>query len=249
MSEDKTIKYDWIDRAPEIAGGFVQVAGMLAGFSFTAVILIAGLYEKKLPDAPRSILEEAGMGMFMIAFIGHISTAVLFSMVSERDGAHRRFLFVAATSLFYMTGLFTFAALLPLQHMFGISHLKLAMFLVLTSAVFGGYIGIALPARDLLSLDLKHCFAPLGIALLALIPFTLVAWLLVHCDQLQVLLQCILIIPLLAGAFIYVFSHFTFLRTWPDGKSHFGWLAMATMVFAATAVLFSVVATGFLVRA
>ena len=189
------------------------------------------------------------MGTFTLAFFGHTSAAVLFSIVSERDGAHRCFLFVAATSLFYMTSLFSFTALLPLLHIFEVSHLNIAMFLLLTSAVFGGYIGIAFPARDLLGLDLKHCIAPLGVALLALIPFTLVARLLALPDRLHVLLQCILIFPLLVGAIIYVFSMFTFLCTWSPRDSRFGWFAMATLGTSATAVVFSVVATAFLVRA
>jgi hypothetical protein len=246
MSEDKTAKYDWTDKAPEIAGRFVQVAGVLAGFSITAVILIAGVLEKQPPD-PSDTLGPAAMGMFLIAFFGHISAAVLFSMVSGREGAHRRFLFVAATCLFYMTGLFSFAALLPLLHIIGrISHLRIAMGLLLSSSVFGGYFGIAFPARDLLGLDLKHCFRPLLIAMLASMPLILVATLLALLDK-QVLLQCILIFPLLVGAAIYVFSMVTFLGTWVPRDSDFGWFAMATMGITTTAVIFSIVATALLV--
>ena len=82
----------WEKDLPQIAGNHMQVNGVLAGFSITVVVLIATL----MLDGGQvglSFLEQVALGKLMVAFFGHLATAILFSIVSARSNLHSFFFF------------------------------------------------------------------------------------------------------------------------------------------------------------
>jgi len=136
-----------------IAGNHTQVAGMLAGFAITIVVLIAGA-----TMTPASVPVEADkdvvftMGMFMLAFLGYVSAAVLYSVVTERDKSTSNFLFSGASGLYYVSVVLSFSALVPLT---GLIHMKVLGPMVATmvlGAVIGGHLAAYIPLADLLLL-------------------------------------------------------------------------------------------------
>lgn len=88
----------WEKDLPQIARNHMQVNGVLAGFSITVVVLIAGLMLEGGAGG-LGFPEQFALGKLMVAFFGYVATAILFSIVSARPNLHRFFLFFICLSL------------------------------------------------------------------------------------------------------------------------------------------------------
>jgi hypothetical protein len=152
------------DNLLQIVGNHTQVTGVLAGFSITIVVLIS-TFELERGYPPQDFLEQATLGMFMVAFFGYVAAGVLYSVVAARLGLHRHFLFSAAGVLYYQSVLLSFSALLPLLGLIGAFYLNLAIVCVIVGAAVGGYIAICIPLVDLLRLRRRLCLVIFAAAL------------------------------------------------------------------------------------
>lgn len=141
----------WEKDLPQIARNHMQVNGVLAGFSITVVVLIAGLM---LEGGARGLgfLEQFALGKLMVAFFGYVATAILFSIVSARSNLHRFFLFSSACLLYHLSALLSVSALLPLLDIVGAPFLRLPIILLIAAAIVGGYMAVWIPLFDLMRL-------------------------------------------------------------------------------------------------
>jgi len=149
----------WDGRIPEIASNHTQVTGALGGFSVTTMALLAGLNSD-------TILKEKAFGLFLAAFFGYVCASILFSITAEREMDHRYFLFTAASSLYYLAVVLSFAAMLPLVNLLRFKSLVVdSASVALIFSVIGGHLAMAIPSRDLMR------FKPLALGYIFAISF------------------------------------------------------------------------------
>jgi len=146
----------WEGSIPEIASNHTQVTGALGGFSVTTMALLAGLNSD-------SVLKEKAFGLFLAAFFAYVCASILFSITAEREMEHRYFLFAAASSLYYLAVVLSFAAMLPLVTLLRFKGLVVdSASVALIFSVIGGHLAMAIPSRDLMRfkpLALGYTFA------------------------------------------------------------------------------------------
>jgi hypothetical protein len=140
----------WDEELPDIASNHTQVAGLLAGFTTTVVVLLAGFKLAANSKAEPLPLEQATVGLFMIAFFGYVGTGILFSVSIERRQEQRYFLFSTASQLYYLSVVLSFAALLPLCRLLNYNFLEQACAYMVVGSTVGGYLAAAVPQFDLL---------------------------------------------------------------------------------------------------
>lgn len=142
----------WGEQVAKVATNHTQVAGMLAGFSITIVVLIIGFRLSGSMVEPNTFLEEAALSMFMMAFFGYVVTGVLYSIVPEREGTHQIFLFIVASLMYYFSVVLSFTALLPLVRLIGYESVQFVIIFMIIGSILGGYWVVAIPLYDLLKL-------------------------------------------------------------------------------------------------
>lgn len=142
---------EWRSQVPQIASNHMQVNGVLAGVTITLIVLFSAL---RLQGSPQGgsppILEELSMSLFTIAFFGYVASGVLFSVTPERGNNHQFSLFAVASSLYYLSAVLSFIALVPLVRLMGYKYLQPVIMVLVGGAVLGGYLAVAIPFSDLL---------------------------------------------------------------------------------------------------
>lgn len=134
----------WDERIGDISGTHTQVAGMLAGFSATILVLLIGPGAANLTPALR-----ASAGLFAMAFFGYVAAGILFAITVERDGKHQALLFSLASSIYYFPGVLSFIAIYPLAAK---AELRGPIGVMIIGAVIGGYSSASVPLVDLLGI-------------------------------------------------------------------------------------------------
>lgn len=157
----------WGSNLSSVAGHHTQVAGILSGFSITAVILIADArIGTKLP-LQHYPLDAATLGLFTMDFFSYIATGILFSMAVEREQEHQYFLYYAASVLYYFSVAISFAALFLLVSLIGYDELRFLVLLMIAGSVIGGYLAIGVPMFDLLRIRLRFIGLLLALSVVA----------------------------------------------------------------------------------
>ena len=238
----------WSERAPEIAGNHAAVAGVLAGFSITIVVLILGFLEETA-NSSRNLLGNAAMGMFLVAFFGYVATGFLFSVVPERDDGHQAFLFVAASTLYYISVVLGFAGLIPLLRYFTASDLDCVLVLFLAAATIGGYFAITIPLVDLLELNQRQNLIVLLCATLLSLCGILPAAIFRLLRETQPLIQMILVPTSLVIAVVFVACLSTFHGLWRPCDGRAKWCATAIAAAGTATAFFAAISTLLLVSA
>jgi hypothetical protein len=72
------------------------VTGVLAGFCIAVVVLLANSEEYQRSTSEQKILKQATIGIYLVAFIGYVATAILYTVVVQRSGKQRFFLYSAS---------------------------------------------------------------------------------------------------------------------------------------------------------
>jgi hypothetical protein len=142
----------WSNRIDSVASNHTQVTGVLAGFSVTVVILIAGieLSGDKAAMIGKEIYAQGAFGLFIAAFFGYVSTGIMYSISIEREKEHQYFLFAVASILYYLSVVLSFSAIVLLTKLVGYINIRPGALLAMASAVIGGYFAAAIPFYDLL---------------------------------------------------------------------------------------------------
>jgi hypothetical protein len=126
------------------------VNGVLAGFSITAVVLLATIQNSPQNSQEQLLARQATIGLFLVAFVGYIATAILYTVVVQRHQAQQFFLYAAASSMYHFSSVLAFLGLYPLVQIVQLSLLRDVARITLIGAVLGGFLAAAIPYHDLL---------------------------------------------------------------------------------------------------
>jgi hypothetical protein len=137
-----------LDRLVDVASNHVQVNGVLAGVSITLIVLLSALRDNRCPTT----LEEMTISLLIIAFFGYAGTGLLFSVTLERENEQRFLLFALASSLYYLSAVTSFTALVPLVRVMEYQNLRPLVVVLVAGVVFGGYLAVATHFYNLLSI-------------------------------------------------------------------------------------------------
>lgn len=155
----------WSAEILSISGIHATVTGVLAGFSIAVVVLLATLEERHQVTRDQNLLKQVTIGVFLVSFIGYISTATLYTVVVEPESAQQKyFLYAAASSLYHFSSVLAFLGLYPLFEIVMLHLLKTVATITLFGAVFGGFSAAAIPYQDLLRIRLVWIFSCLLVA-------------------------------------------------------------------------------------
>jgi len=145
----------WQKALLAMAGSHTQVAGVLAGFSITIVVLIATQFDL-------ASLRGLTFGMFVVSFFGYVATAISFSVVGgEAKDERECFLFSAASVLYYLSTMLSFCGLLLLLGSLDLEYLNTPLSILLSAAAIGGYVAVFNALIDLLKLNRLLYLLPL----------------------------------------------------------------------------------------
>ena len=199
----------WKEQLPDIASNHTQVAGVLAGFSITIVVLIATFQ----PESNASLRQDS-LGVFMVSFFGYVATGILFSLVTERFGIHRFFLFSVAASLYYISVLISFSGISLLLTLMRFSSLMLPVALFTGLSIVGGYMAVCIPLYDLLRLRRRLCLLLFLCA--ASLAGIFLSMGLLFTGRGQLLLEKGLLTTSVLIVLVFAYSMLTFYVEWPE---------------------------------
>jgi hypothetical protein len=157
----------WCEDLLSLSGIHSTVTGVLAGFCITAtVFLVQNLLTAPPPMQnirihPAPIYAEATVGLFLVAFVGYIGTAVVYTVVIQRERLQRFFLYAVATSMYHFSTVLAFLGFYPLTQLAQLELLKDMARLTLIGAAIGGFCAAAIPYRDLLRIRSRWIFLSL----------------------------------------------------------------------------------------
>lgn len=194
----------WHSRLDGIAGNHTEVAGVLAGFSITVVVLIAALSQET------RLLHDVGLGTFVVAFFGYIATGLMFSLVPEREDNHSYFLFSMGSFLYFLSVLLGFVALMPFLEIIGYRSLRIGLFILVIGAFFAGYLAASIPLFDLFRLRRKVLALILVAAVSASFLWIAIAYGLLMLTEGGLVLTLGLAIPITVIVASFAFSMMTF---------------------------------------
>jgi hypothetical protein len=152
----------WGRTISSVAASHTQVAGVLAGFSITAVVLVADL--SRDGRGAGDVLASTTLGLFTTAFFGYIATGILFAMSVERADIQKYFLYSVASILYYFSVSLSFVALLLLVSLIDHPELERLVALMVAGSVAGGYAAAGIPLYDLLKVRLSRLLLVLLLA-------------------------------------------------------------------------------------
>lgn len=213
----------WYDSLLDIAGLHTQVAGSLAGFSITVVAIIT-----TLSDAGQSTphLHRIAVRLSLTSFLGYVATAIVYSVVIQRQYATRVFLYSVGSSLYYISVIMTFASLLPLANLVGVDELQFVDVLVLSGASVAGFFAAAVPIHDMLEVNKWWVFSIFTISIiLGSIVFPCII------DSISTSATFATIIFPACSSYIVITSIYCFLTFYDFVPSSFKWLQRAACLF------------------
>ncbi|WP_155324732.1 hypothetical protein [Desulfosarcina ovata] len=139
----------WVDNLGRIAGNHTAVCGVLAGFNITVFVLVSGI-ESIRNAFGNNFTIQVICGLFLLSFFGHITSGVLFSIITESDSDEQKFHFCIASTVYYFSTICSFSALLPLTNLLDYSYLYNFLVCSIFGCTIAGYLAISIPQKELM---------------------------------------------------------------------------------------------------
>ena len=165
--EDERAPVKWVPKMTSIAGNHTQVAGVLAGLAFTVVVLVAASLMQNERSGTERILDQAVIGLFLIASFGYVGTGVLYSVVEEGEESkleedrskdyHKFYLFAAASVLYLLSVVLTFSAMRPLLALLEAELLATFLSVMVAGVSVGGFMAVCIPLVGLFGWRRRTC--------------------------------------------------------------------------------------------